>query len=149
MATELEFFLFEKSFDDMRKGGFRDLEPISGYNEDYHILQTTKEEAVMRPCATTYTRRASRSKIPRARPKRARKNSTSANTEALNCAEYHTIAKHAVKEIAWAKGPLRKLPCQVAGGQGRLVDPHSPVDLFDKDGKTPSTIRPASTACPS
>jgi glutamine synthetase len=28
-----------------RKGGFRDLEPISGYNEDYHIFQTTKEEA--------------------------------------------------------------------------------------------------------
>ena len=51
MATELEFFLFEKSFDEIRKEGFRDLEPISGYNEDYHILQTTKEEAVMRPLA--------------------------------------------------------------------------------------------------
>ncbi len=49
MATELEFFLFEKSFDDIRKEGFRNLEPISGYNEDYHILQTTKEESVMRP----------------------------------------------------------------------------------------------------
>ena len=49
MATELEFFLFEQSFDEIRKGGFRDLTPISGYNEDYHILQTTKEEAVMRP----------------------------------------------------------------------------------------------------
>ena len=45
MATELEFFLFEKSFDEIRKSGFRDLTPISGYNEDYHIFQTTKEEA--------------------------------------------------------------------------------------------------------
>jgi glutamine synthetase len=25
MATELEFFLFEKSFDEIRRGGFRDL----------------------------------------------------------------------------------------------------------------------------
>ena len=49
MATELEFFLFEKSFDEIRKGQFRDLAPISGYNEDYNILQTTKEEGVMRP----------------------------------------------------------------------------------------------------
>mgnify|MGYP001803948674 CR=1 FL=1 len=49
MATELEFFLFENSFDDIRKSGFRDLTPISGYNEDYHIFQPTKEEAVMRP----------------------------------------------------------------------------------------------------
>ena len=29
MATELEFFLFEKSFDEIRKEKFRDLEPIS------------------------------------------------------------------------------------------------------------------------
>ena len=49
MATELEFFLFEKSFDEIRKEGFRSLEPISGYNQDYHILQTTKEEDIMRP----------------------------------------------------------------------------------------------------
>ena len=38
MATELEFFLFEKSFDEIRAEGFRDLKPISAYNEDYHIL---------------------------------------------------------------------------------------------------------------
>ena len=49
MATELEFFLFEESFENIRKSGFRNLKPISGYNEDYHILQTTKEEVVMRP----------------------------------------------------------------------------------------------------
>ena len=49
MATELEFFLFAQSFDDIRRSGFRDLEPISGYNEDYAILQTTREEHVMRP----------------------------------------------------------------------------------------------------
>ena len=49
MATELEFFLFEKSFEDLARDGYRDLTPISAYNEDYHILQTTKEEAVMRP----------------------------------------------------------------------------------------------------
>ena len=28
--------------------GYRGLEPISPYNEDYHIFQTTKEEDVMR-----------------------------------------------------------------------------------------------------
>ncbi|MEY8838458.1 glutamine synthetase, partial [Cribrihabitans sp. XS_ASV171] len=49
MATELEFFLFQGTFDEIRARGYRDLTPISGYNEDYHILQTTKEEHVMRP----------------------------------------------------------------------------------------------------
>ncbi|MBV6638527.1 MAG: glutamine synthetase, partial [Mameliella sp.] len=37
MATELEFFLFEKSFDEIRKSGFRELATLSGYNEDYNI----------------------------------------------------------------------------------------------------------------
>ncbi|HAR52528.1 MAG TPA: glutamine synthetase, partial [Roseovarius nubinhibens] len=30
MATELEFFLFEKSFEELRKDGYRDLQPYSG-----------------------------------------------------------------------------------------------------------------------
>ena len=41
MATELEFFLFEKSFKEIQENGFRELRPISSYNEDYHILQST------------------------------------------------------------------------------------------------------------
>ena len=49
MATELEFFLFEQGFDQLRKANYQNLEPISGYNEDYHILQTTKEEKILRP----------------------------------------------------------------------------------------------------
>ena len=40
MATELEFFLFEKTADQIRREGFRDLTPIAGHNEDYHIFQT-------------------------------------------------------------------------------------------------------------
>ena len=48
MATELEFFLFDQSYDDARESGYRDLKLVSGYNEDYHIFQTTKEEDVMR-----------------------------------------------------------------------------------------------------
>ena len=48
MATELEFFLFQGTSDEITKSGFA-LKPISNYNEDYHILQTSKEEYVMRP----------------------------------------------------------------------------------------------------
>jgi glutamine synthetase len=48
MATELEFYLFENAYENLRDGGLSALKPISGYNEDYHIFQTTKEEDVMR-----------------------------------------------------------------------------------------------------
>ena len=38
-ATELEFFLFQGTHDDIARGGFK-LQPISTYNEDYNIFQT-------------------------------------------------------------------------------------------------------------
>ncbi|WP_040239698.1 glutamine synthetase family protein [Chromohalobacter japonicus] len=104
MATELEFFLFEKSLDDIRKSGFRDLQPISGYNEDYHIFQTTKEEHVLRPLRN-YLQAAGI-------PVEGTKGEAGAGQEELNIryakaldtADYHTIAKHATKEVAWQQG---------------------------------------------
>ena len=48
MATELEFYLFENSYENLRDGGLNALRTVGGYNEDYHIFQTTKEEDVMR-----------------------------------------------------------------------------------------------------
>jgi glutamine synthetase len=118
MATELEFFLFEQSFRDLRPSGYRDLTPISAYNEDYHILQTTKEESDA-PGAQSRS-------IAAGIPVENSKGEAEAGQEELNiryadalaCADHHTIAKHAVKEIAWA-GPFGDLPAEVARRQGR------------------------------
>ena len=52
-ATELEFFLFQGTHDEIHSNGFQNLKPISNYNEDYHIFQTSKEEYVMRPVRNT------------------------------------------------------------------------------------------------
>jgi glutamine synthetase len=43
-ASELEFFLFDETYDSAREKGYRDLKTAGQYIEDYHILQTTKEE---------------------------------------------------------------------------------------------------------
>ena len=104
MATELEFFLFEKSFDDIRKENFRDLAPISGYNEDYHILQTTKEEHVMRPIRNHLYNAGIPVENTKGEAEAGQGELNIRYAAALDCADYHTIAKHAVKEIAWQKG---------------------------------------------
>jgi len=103
-ATELEFFLFEKSFDDIRKSGFRDLEPISGYNEDYHILQTTKEEAVMRPLRNHLFAAGVPVENTKGEAETGQEELNIRYADALDCADNHTIAKHATKEIAWQHG---------------------------------------------
>ncbi|WP_417205189.1 glutamine synthetase family protein [Antarctobacter sp.] len=104
MATELEFFLFEQSFDDIRKGGFRDLTPISGYNEDYAILQTTKEEGVMRPIRNHLFAAGLPIENTKGEAEAGQEELNIRYAEALACADHHTIAKNAVKEIAWQHG---------------------------------------------
>lgn len=104
MATELEFFLFEKSFDEIRKEGFRDLAPISGYNEDYHIFQTTKEEHVMRPLRNHLYAAGIPVEGSKGEAEAGQEELNIRYAGALDSADYHTIAKHAVKEIAWQQG---------------------------------------------
>lgn len=104
MATELEFFLFEKSYDEIRKSGFKDLEPISGYNEDYHILQTTKEEKIMRPLRNHLYNAGIPIENSKGEAEAGQEELNIRYDEAMLCADHHTIAKHATKEIAWQQG---------------------------------------------
>ncbi len=104
MATELEFFLFEQSFDTIRKTGFAELAPISGYNEDYHILQTTKEEHVMRPVRNHLYAAGIPVENTKGEAEAGQEELNIRYAAALDCADHHTIAKHAVKEIAWQQG---------------------------------------------
>jgi glutamine synthetase len=104
MATELEFFLFENSLDEIRKSGFRDLKPISGYNEDYHIFQTTKEEGVMRPIRNHLFAAGLPIENSKGEAEAGQEELNIRYSPALDCADYHSIAKHAVKEISWQHG---------------------------------------------
>lgn len=103
-ATELEFFLFARNFDDIRRSGFRDLEPISGYNEDYHILQTTREEHVMRPIRNHLFAAGIPVENTKGEAETGQEELNIRYAPALDCADFHTIAKNAVKEIAHANG---------------------------------------------
>ena len=104
MATEIEFFLFEKSFDEIRRSHFRDLLPISGYNEDYNILQTSREENVMRPIRNHLYAAGLPIENSKGEAETGQEELNIRYAEALACADHHTIAKHAVKEIAWQNG---------------------------------------------
>ena len=47
-GSELEFYLFRETYEEAQTKNFADLEYHSGYIEDYHILQTTKDEYLIR-----------------------------------------------------------------------------------------------------
>ena len=103
-ATELEFYIFEQSYDALRDGGTDHLTPVSAYNEDYHLFQTTKEEPLMR---------ALRNGLYGAGiPVENSKGEAEAGQEEINIrydamvttADFHVITKQATKEIAHALG---------------------------------------------
>ena len=104
MATELEFFLFAQSHDEIRENGFRGLKPISGHNEDYNIYQTTKEEFVLRPVRNHLYAAGIPVENTKGEAETGQGELNIRYAAALDCADHHTIAKHAIKEIAWQNG---------------------------------------------
>ncbi len=104
MATELEFFLFRDSLEKLRRRQYMNLEPISGYNEDYHILQTTKEEPVMRRLRNALYGAGIPVENSKGEAESGQEELNIRYSEALSCADHHSLAKHATKEIAWQQG---------------------------------------------
>lgn len=104
MATELEFFLFEQSYDTIRKGGYRDLVPLSGHIQDYSMFQTTKEEHVMRPIRNHLFAAGIPVENTKGEAETGQEELNIRYAAALECADHHTIAKQAIKEISWQHG---------------------------------------------
>ena len=104
VATELEFFVFRENFEEIRDKGYRNMTPISPYNEDYHIFQTTKEEGLMRSIRKGLQGAGVKVENTKgeADPGQAEINVCYSN--ALEMADNHCLVKHAVKEIAFING---------------------------------------------
>ena len=101
VATELEFFVFRESFDEMRDKDYRDMTTISPYNEDYHIFQTTKEEGLMRAIRNGLQGAGVRVENTKGEADPGQAEINVCYTDALEMADNHCLVKNAVKEIAF------------------------------------------------
>jgi glutamine synthetase len=104
MATELEFYLFENSYEALRDTGFGSLKPVASYNEDYHIFQTTKEEDVMRAVRNGLYGAGIPIENTKGEADAGQEEVNYRYSDALDTADNHVIVKNGVKEIAWTKG---------------------------------------------
>ncbi|KAA3512408.1 glutamine synthetase family protein [Agrobacterium rosae] len=136
MASELEFFLFDQSFETARASGYRDLNLASPYNEDYHIFQTTKEEEVMRAIRNNLQAAGIPIENTKGEASAGQVELNVRYADALTMADRHAIIKNACKEIAWSKGKavtfLAKWNYDAAGSSS-----HIHQSLWSLDGKTP------------
>lgn len=104
MASELEFYLFKQSVAEAQAAGFRGLEPISPYNEDYMLLRTTPKEDVMRSLRAGLYGAGVPVENSKGEAWAGQEEINVRYAEALVAADNHVITKQAVKEIAYAQG---------------------------------------------
>jgi glutamine synthetase len=104
VATELEFFVFRESFEELRDQGHRDMTTSSAYNEDYHIFQTTKEEHLMRAIRNGLQGAGIDVENTKGEASAGQAEINVCYTDALTMADNHVIVKNAVKEIAFLQG---------------------------------------------
>ena len=101
VASELEFFVFRESFEELRDKGYRDMTTISPYNEDYHIFQTTKEEPLMRAIRNGLQGAGVRVENTKGEADPGQAEVNVCYGDALEMADNHCLIKNAVKEIAF------------------------------------------------
>ena len=134
MATELEFYLFENSYEALRDSNFTGLKAVSAYNEDYHIFQTTKEEEVMRAVRNGLYGAGIAIENSKGEADAGQEEVNYRYSDALDTADNHSIIKHGIKEIAWTKGKsatfMAKYDHRKAGSSS-----HCHQSLWTSDGK--------------
>jgi glutamine synthetase len=104
IASELEFFLFNQTYHAAFAAGYRDLAPASDYRIDYHIMQPTRDEALLRAARNGMA--AARVPVESSKGEwgKGQHEINFRYAEPLEMADMHTVFKHGLKELAEQHG---------------------------------------------
>jgi glutamine synthetase len=103
-GSELEFYLFKDSFDELAERGYRDPRPSASYIMDYHMLQTTKDEWIIRKIRNDMRGAAIPVEFSKGEFGKGQQEINITYSDALSNADHHSFYKHGVKEIAALSG---------------------------------------------
>ena len=134
-GSELEFYLFKDSFEEAAGKRYQDMRPQSDYIMDYHILQTSKDEFMIRQFRNHMDNAGVPVEFSKGEFGRGQHEINLRFADALEMADRHVIYKNGVKEIAALGGRavtfMAKWSMSEAGSSCHL---HSSV--WDEDGGT-------------
>ncbi len=99
-GSELEFYLFRDSYEDAAARRYRELTPHSDWIEDYHILQTTRDEYLIRQIRNGMDAADVPVEFSKGEAGRGQHEINLRYTDALVMADRHTVYKNGAKEIA-------------------------------------------------
>lgn len=135
-ASELEFYLFDETFESAATKRFHGLKTAGSYIEDYHILQTTKEEGVMRAIRNGLHGAGIPVENSKGEWGPGQEEINVRYADALDMADRHVILKNGIKEIAHLQGKavtfMSKWRYDLAGSSA-----HIHLSLWDKAASKP------------
>ena len=135
-ASELEFYLFDETYDSAADKRYHGLKTAGRYIEDYHILQTTKEEGVMRAIRNGLHDAGVPVENSKGEWGPGQEEINVRYADALSMADRHVIMKNGIKEIALLNGKavtfMAKWRYDLAGSSAHIHN-----SLWDLAGKKP------------
>jgi glutamine synthetase len=133
-AAELELYCFRESFEEARAKRYHGLTPVAGYLEDYHILQTTKEEPLVRAIRNGMEAADVAVETSKGEWGKGQEEINLEYAEALEMADRTALYKHGAKEIAHLQGcSLTFMAKYDMGSAGSSFHLHS--SLWNRAGK--------------
>jgi glutamine synthetase len=132
-AAELELYCFRETFEQARAKRYHALTPVSDYLEDYHILQTTREEPLVRAIRNGMEAADIPVETSKGEWGRGQEEINLVYADALEMADRTALYKHGAKEIAHLQGcSLTFMAKYDMGAAGSSFHLHS--SLWDRAG---------------
>lgn len=103
-ASELEFYLFDNSYSEAHAADYRKLTPSSDYLIDYHLLQTGRDEGLMRQLRNELSEAGIVVEGTKGEWGKGQHELNLVYCDALEMADRHVLLKHGTKEIAAQHG---------------------------------------------
>jgi len=103
-GSEYELYLFADSYADAKAKNHHDLKPIGDYNEDYHILQGSREEHIMGRLRAVLENSGVPVESSKGEAGLGQQELNLRFSEVLEQADRNILYKHAAKEVATQQG---------------------------------------------
>ncbi len=132
VGTELEFIVFDDSYRDAWRKGYRELTPASDYNIDYALLASTRMEPLLRDIRNSMDAAGMYCEGVKGECNLGQQEIAFRYTDALGTCDNHSIYKNGAKEIADKHGKSLTFMAKFNEREGNSCHIH--ISLRGEDG---------------
>ena len=145
LASELEFYVFDNSYQDAKNDSYINMNPSNRFREDYSLLNTTKEESYMSLLRKHLSNSGIEVECTKGEWSLGQQEINVKYSDPLTMADNHSIIKQAAKEIAYQQDMsvtfMSKWDENSAGSSM-----HIHLSLWDEKGNTNLFFNPNSNS---